>query len=73
MPRVNLWYTQGKKVKSILKFFSLLLKKIFSTFKFIFCRYKNRRPRGSSVFVLVSIIFVPDFLKFAFLKFALPE
>ena len=73
MPRVNLWYTQGKKSQEYSKIFSLLLKKIFSTFKFIFCRYKNRRPRESSVFVLVSIIFVPDFLKFAFLKFALPE
>ena len=50
MPKVNLWYTQGKKSQEYSKIFFVTLKKFFSTFKF--------------VFVLVSIIFVPDFLKF---------
>ena len=48
MPKVNLWYTQGKKSQEYSKIFFVTLKKFFSTFKFVFCRYKNRRPRGSS-------------------------
>ena len=42
MPRVNLWYTQGKKSQEYSKIFFVTLKKIFSTFKFVFCRYMRR-------------------------------